>query len=212
MRQVVKDLVMPQVAEGKDKDGKTPLSLFTEEHKELREAGEEWMRKTAGSCSVVATLISSAVFGFMLKVSRNDTISFTNHIRYSWWYWVFAIFDSLSLITSTSSTLVFLTIMISRYAENDFLYSLPRKLIIGLALLFLSIVSIALTTTFHIVFIQGWPWFGIILLVFITIILFTLELPLMWEIFSSTIGNTSSFQSPTPTLFRTSSNQTRFHN
>lgn len=202
LAQEVEDLVMPQFAEVQNSAGKTPLTLFTEQHKDLRAAGEEWMRKTASSCSVVATLIASAVFGFLLKVPRNNAESLVNPLSYSGWYLVFAISDSLSLITSTASTLMFLSILISTYAEKDFLDSLPRKLIIGLVLLFLSIVFITFTTTFHIIFNQGWPWFGIIVLVFITIILFTTqELSLMWEVFSSTFGSSSIFKSPTPTLF-----------
>ena len=54
---------------------------------------------------------------------------------------VFIISDALSLFSSSTSVLMFLGILTSRYAEEDFLESLPRKLIIGLSTLFLSIAS-----------------------------------------------------------------------
>ncbi|XP_019172866.1 PREDICTED: uncharacterized protein LOC109168306 [Ipomoea nil] len=42
--------------------GKTPSIVFTEEHKELKEAGEKWMKDTANSCTIAAALIVTVVF------------------------------------------------------------------------------------------------------------------------------------------------------
>ncbi|CAA2956949.1 ankyrin repeat-containing NPR4-like [Olea europaea subsp. europaea] len=39
--------------------GQTPRELFTDEHDKLREAGEKWMKDTATSCMLVATLIAT---------------------------------------------------------------------------------------------------------------------------------------------------------
>ncbi|WMV15307.1 hypothetical protein MTR67_008692 [Solanum verrucosum] len=44
------------------KDGKTPRELFTEEHKALLKDGEKWMKDTANSCMIAATLIATMVF------------------------------------------------------------------------------------------------------------------------------------------------------
>ncbi|KAL9448564.1 hypothetical protein AB3S75_015945 [Citrus x aurantiifolia] len=54
---------------------------------------------------------------------------------------IFAISDTLTLFSSITSVLMFSGILTSRYAEEDFLVSLPRKLIIGLTTLFFSIAS-----------------------------------------------------------------------
>ncbi|XP_048496814.1 uncharacterized protein LOC125495949 [Beta vulgaris subsp. vulgaris] len=188
---VVEDLVQPQLAEAQNFDGETPRTLFTIEHKELRKEGEEWMRKTAGSCSVVATLITSVVFSAALKVPGNDTSSFAKPLDHGAWYWLFAISDSLSLISSTASILMFLSILTSRYAEEDFLYSLPRKLMIGLTLLFISIATmmIAFTATFHIIFKPGLLFVGTSVLACVPIILFGIqEFPLLLEVYRSIIG------------------------
>lgn len=149
------------------------------------------MRKTAGSCSVVATLITSVVFSAALKVPGNDTSSFAKPLDHGAWYWLFAISDSLSLISSTASILMFLSILTSRYAEEDFLYSLPRKLMIGLTLLFISIATmmIAFTATFHIIFKPGLLFVGTSVLACVPIILFGIqEFPLLLEVYRSIIG------------------------
>ncbi|KAB1201231.1 hypothetical protein CJ030_MR0G004589 [Morella rubra] len=54
---------------------------------------------------------------------------------------LFIIFDALSLFSSTISVLMFLGILTSHYAEEDFLKSLPQKMIIGLSTLFFSIAT-----------------------------------------------------------------------
>ncbi|KAL2921658.1 Ankyrin repeat-containing protein ITN1 [Bienertia sinuspersici] len=201
---VVECLVQPQLAEAQNTDMETPRTLFTKEHKELRKEGEEWMRKTASSCSFVATLIASVVFAAALKVPGNDTKSFTEPLNHGAWYWLFAISDSLSLISSTASILMFLSILTSRYAEEDFLHSLPRKLMIGLTLLFISIATmmIAFTATIHIMFRPGWLSVGTSVLACIPIILFAKqEFPLLLEVYRSTIGCNFTFKARHHQLF-----------
>lgn len=54
---------------------------------------------------------------------------------------IFVIFDAISMFTSTTSLLMFSSILTSRYGEDDFLFVLPHRLIIGLVTLFLSITT-----------------------------------------------------------------------
>jgi hypothetical protein len=54
---------------------------------------------------------------------------------------VFIIADAISLFTSLTSVLLFIGILTARYAEHDFLISLPIKLLFGLIALFFSVVS-----------------------------------------------------------------------
>ncbi|MCI09567.1 ankyrin repeat-containing protein, partial [Trifolium medium] len=49
--------------------------------------------------------------------------------------------DAISLFTSSTAVLLFIGILTARYAENDFLKSLPLKLLFGLIALFFSVVS-----------------------------------------------------------------------
>ncbi|KAF8400258.1 hypothetical protein HHK36_013555 [Tetracentron sinense] len=54
--------------EQKNKADKTPRELLTEEHKELVKAAEKWMKGTASSCMVVATLIATVMFAAAFTV------------------------------------------------------------------------------------------------------------------------------------------------
>ncbi|XP_031115590.1 ankyrin repeat-containing protein ITN1-like isoform X4 [Ipomoea triloba] len=151
----VKKIVPPDYSSYLNKDGKTPSMVFTEEHKELKEAGEKWMKDTANSCTIAAALIVTVVFAAAITVpggnsGENGLPIFSNHNAFT----IFAFSNAASLFTSTTSLLVFLSILTSRFAEQDFLYALPKRLIIGLLTLFLSIIfmMIAFSSTVYLVF------------------------------------------------------------
>lgn len=142
----------------RNSDGKTPQTLFTEEHKELLREGEKWMKDTASSCMVVATLIATVMFAVFSTVpgDHNDGTSHghsegtshghnkgTGHPKKG--IIVFTISDAISLISSATSILSFLSILTSRYAEGDFLNLLPKRLIVGLTTLFISIATMMIT-------------------------------------------------------------------
>ncbi|KAA8535782.1 hypothetical protein F0562_030784 [Nyssa sinensis] len=55
----VEKIVQPAYKEMRDSDNRTPQMLFTEEHKGLAKEGEDWMKNTASSCMLVATLITT---------------------------------------------------------------------------------------------------------------------------------------------------------
>ncbi|KAJ6363286.1 hypothetical protein OIU78_003459 [Salix suchowensis] len=125
------------------------------EHKEMMKEGEQWMRDTADSCMLVATLIATVVFAAAFTVpggtlQDKGTPVFLKEIAFK----IFAISDAISLVTSASSLLTFLSIRTSRYAERDFLWTLPNRLIIGLTALFISIgaMMVAFMATFFLVF------------------------------------------------------------
>ncbi|XP_022893852.1 uncharacterized protein LOC111408312 [Olea europaea var. sylvestris] len=127
-KEVEKNL-RPSYLQEKNKKGETPRELFTEEHEKLREAGEKWMKDTAASCMVVAALIATVAFAAAFTVP-------------------------VALFSSTVSIMIFLSILTSRYGEEDFLYTLPAKLMVGLITLFASIVCMDLTfsATFFLVY------------------------------------------------------------
>ncbi|XP_023542598.1 uncharacterized protein LOC111802454 isoform X2 [Cucurbita pepo subsp. pepo] len=70
------------------------------------------------------------------------------------WFTIFVISDAFALVSSSTSILMFLSILTSRYAEDDFLHSLPSKLLFGIASLFISIVCmvIAFSATFFMLY------------------------------------------------------------
>ncbi|KAF6157147.1 hypothetical protein GIB67_041608 [Kingdonia uniflora] len=123
----------------------------------------------------------------------NDQVKGVLIFRQNRYYLLFAISDALALISSLTSVLIFLSALTSRYAEDDFLVSLPRKMINGLASLFFSIATIAIAfiSTYFIMFSTHFAWVPILVTVLISVpaILFLVShFPLFVELVSSTYG------------------------
>lgn len=189
--EAVRKVVRPEYAEAENNEGKTPEALFTEEHEGLRMKGEEWMKKTAESCALVAALIATVVFSsaFQLPGGVDNKGSPVLVKRAS--FVVFSMSNAVSLFTSAASILMFLSILTSRYAERDFLISLPLKLMMGLVLLLISIVTmiVAFTATFFITFHEGSRWapIPIALIACFPVTLFAFQqFPLLADIYHST--------------------------
>lgn len=204
----VEKVVQRRFAEAKNREGLTPRALFTKEHKDLRETGEKWMKDTATSCMFVATLIATVVFAAAFTVpgsNREDTgfPFFLEKISFK----IFAISDAISLVSSTASIVNFLSILTSRYAEEDFLRLLPRKLLLGLATLFISIAAmmVVFSTTFFILFTHQREWIAILVTVIAStpVILFIWQhFRLFYDVLRSTYVSDSLFQIGKTSLFR----------
>ncbi|PON78144.1 PGG domain containing protein [Parasponia andersonii] len=173
--------------------GKTPREVFTESHKDLVIAGESWMKDTSTSSTVVGALIVTIMFtaAFTIPGGNNQETGlpiFLNEKLFKG----FIVSDAMSLFSATTSLLMFLGILTSRYAEDDFLKSLPTKMIIGLSTLFFSIATMmiafcaALSIMFHK---EPWIVVPLILLAAVPVTLFVwMQFPLLVEIFMSTYG------------------------
>ncbi|KAI3860962.1 hypothetical protein MKW92_028167 [Papaver armeniacum] len=172
--------------------GDTAQVLFTEQHEKLVATGEKWMKDTSGSCMVVAALIATVAFAAAFTVPggniselespKNGFPVFLNKNTFA----MFALADAVALFSSITSVIMFLAIMTSRYTVEDFLKSLPQKLIIGLANLFLSMASIlvAFGAAFTLLLRNRYPWAPIPIAVFglISVLIFAfLEFPLFFE-------------------------------
>ncbi|KAA8531043.1 hypothetical protein F0562_005752 [Nyssa sinensis] len=108
-------------------------------------------------------------------------------------FMVFIISDAFSLFSSATSVLMFLGILKSRYTEEEFLVSLPRKLIIGVFTLFVSITTMMLTfgTAIFISLHNRLSWISIpiVLLASVPVMIFVFpQVPLLYEILISTYG------------------------
>jgi hypothetical protein len=189
--QEVESVVPPKFREDRNFDGFTPRELFTKNHKALMKEGEEWMKGTATSCTVVGALIVTIMFAAAFTVpggNKQDTgfPIFLNEKVFK----LFIISDALSLFSATTSVLMFLGILTSRYAEGDFLESLPRKMIIGLSTLFFSIVTMMISFSAALIIMldgQLWITIPIVCLASVPIALFVLmQFPLVVELFIST--------------------------
>ncbi|KAL0374585.1 UNVERIFIED_CONTAM: hypothetical protein Sradi_3374200 [Sesamum radiatum] len=188
----VETFVLPDFEDSKNSKRRTPAVEFSVEHKDLIKEGEKWMKDTANSCTVAAALIATIAFAASITVPGGNNGDsgfpiFSNNTAFN----IFALFDALSLFSSTASMLMFLSILTARYAEGDFLYSLPKRLIIGLVTLFLSITSmmIAFSATLYLVFGQkkAWTLIPVAALACLPVTLFvTLQFPLLVGIVRST--------------------------
>ncbi|XP_028944813.2 uncharacterized protein [Malus domestica] len=181
--------------EGKTPEGKTAIEVFVEEHKGLREEGEKWMKDTSTSCMVVAILVASVMFSAAFTApGGNHTDKGTPIFLSKTTFKVFAISDALSLFSSLTSVLIFLSLLTPRYAEKDFLEALPKRLILGLGSLFFSLATmmVAFGTALSIVLTQrlDWIYVPITLLACFPVAMFViLQLPLFIQMIRSTYGS-----------------------
>ncbi|KAG8391307.1 hypothetical protein BUALT_Bualt01G0174300 [Buddleja alternifolia] len=153
--------VRPSRRTWQNDDKKTPKMLFTEEHQQVKAEGEKWMKHTANSCTIATALIATIVFTAAFTVpggvaTENGMPIFRGNFAFI----LFAISDAISLFTSITSLLMFLSILTSRYAEEDFLYDLPKRLCIGLVTLFISITFMmaAFSATLYLVLVKENRW------------------------------------------------------
>ncbi|PWA84044.1 Ankyrin repeat-containing protein [Artemisia annua] len=113
----------------KNKRGQTPHEVFTNTHEKLVSDGEKWMRGTASKCMLVATLIATIVFGVAYTIPGGyDEKLGVPIFRHNVPFLVFVVLDAISLVLSSTSILVFLSILTSCYSQEDFIDSLPKKL------------------------------------------------------------------------------------
>ncbi|KAF8377129.1 hypothetical protein HHK36_030502 [Tetracentron sinense] len=188
--------------EDTNSEGKTPRALFTEQHKDLVKEGEKWMKEIATACMVVAALISTIMFAAAFTVPggyNNDTGIPIFLPRTSFMVFI------ISLLSSSTSVLMFLGILTSRYGEEDFLKSLPGRMMIGLVTLFLSVVTmmVAFGAALFIVLRERLSWVAIpvTLLATIPIIPFAiLQFPLFVDMITFTYGS-GAFNQKTRRLY-----------
>ncbi|KAJ0437998.1 putative ankyrin repeat-containing domain, PGG domain, ankyrin repeat-containing domain superfamily [Helianthus annuus] len=188
----VENTITLQYSHKKNADGETPRDWFTKKHVDLVTKGEIWMKDTASQCMVVATLIATIAFAAAFTLpggyNQNTGIPF---FRTEPAFIIFVISDAVSLISSSTSVLIFLSILTSRYAEHDFLTSLPNKLLTGLATLFLSILTmmVAFSASFFVLYNKQLQWVPITItgLAGMPVIIFAiLQFRLLRDVFVST--------------------------
>ncbi|CAA2984570.1 Hypothetical predicted protein [Olea europaea subsp. europaea] len=145
---------------------------------------------------IVATLIAAVMFTTTFTVpggNKNETGMPTMLETQRIPFLIFMISNALSMFSSSTSLLIFLGILTARYVEDDFLKSLPTKLISGLMSLFLSIVTMMVSfgAALYLILHENLSWVTvpIIILTMIPIVLFSiLQFPLLIEMTQRTYG------------------------
>ncbi|KAI3823099.1 hypothetical protein L1987_04526 [Smallanthus sonchifolius] len=189
----VEKFIEPSYKEALNKKGKTPRMVFTDAHKDLLAEGQQWMKDTACSCTVVAALIVTMAFAAAFTVPGGNLDNGKPLFQDDISFMLFIVSDAIALFSSSTSVLMFLGILTSRYADDDFLYALPKRLSIGLLSLFMSIAAtmIAFSSTLALVLKEKVTWIAAPLVVAtsIPVCLFALlQFPLLVELFNSTYG------------------------
>ncbi|XP_048133990.1 uncharacterized protein LOC115727320 [Rhodamnia argentea] len=175
--------------------GQTGWYKFVQNHKELLEKGEKWVKDTTNSCMLVSTPIATVLFSAAFTApGGNDDKAGVPLLLGEDFFLVFAISDALGLLSSMTAILLFLAILTSRYEAQDFLESLPKKIIMGLCFLFLSLafMLVAFAATLSIVLDKRLKWvlIPITLLASFPVTLFiVLQLPLLYQMVKSTYGS-----------------------
>ncbi|XP_059438836.1 ankyrin repeat-containing protein ITN1-like isoform X3 [Corylus avellana] len=163
----IEKIVQPSYVNKKNSFGDTPRDIFIKSHKELQENGEKWMKDTANYCMLVATLIATVVFAaaFTVPGGNNQESGIPIFLR-SNWFMVFFVSDAIALFSSSTSIVIFLSILTSRYTERDFFKSLPTKLAFGLATLFISIAGmvVAFSATCFLVYNSKITWAPVVII------------------------------------------------
>nr|XP_028964554.1 ankyrin repeat-containing protein ITN1-like [Malus domestica] len=165
-------------------DRMTARALFTKNHKELVEEGAKSMKATATSCTVVGALIVTMMFAASFTVPGGSTQDkgYPTFLGKKL-FMVFIMSDSISLFFSTTSVMIFLGLLTSRYSEEYFLVSLPTKMILGLFTLFFSIAAMMMAFSSALILMldkQSWIVIPVILLATLPIASFVwMQFPLL---------------------------------
>ncbi|KAJ6376934.1 hypothetical protein OIU76_025983 [Salix suchowensis] len=122
-------------------EGKTARECFEIAHEEQLKKAQKWIKETSQSCSTVAALVSTFVFAAAYAVPGGSDEKGKPIFINSTSFLIFTVFDVVSLACSLTSLVMFLSLLTSPFELPEFLTSLPRKLILGLVFLFLSVVT-----------------------------------------------------------------------
>ncbi|XP_022860611.1 ankyrin repeat-containing protein ITN1-like [Olea europaea var. sylvestris] len=189
----VESLLTPKEIKSKNREKKTPLAIFNEQHAKLAASEIQWTTGMASACSVVASLIVTVAFAAAITVPGGNDSDGLPILSNQMPFLVFAISDSLALVSSVTSVLSFLSIFTSRYGFNDFLNTLPNRLVVGLVSLFFSVTYLmfAFSSTVFLVFAKKNPLIliPIITIASVPVIFFIkLQLPPLLNMVNSTYG------------------------
>ncbi|KAL2604094.1 hypothetical protein AAZV13_09G050000 [Glycine max] len=178
----VKELMLLLDVEKKNAKGKTPREIFAEEHKELLTKAESWTKSTSISCMLVSTLITAGVFTatFMLPGGIHKKTQTPNFLHKPA-FLAFSLSVAFALISASASILMFLSILISSYAEEECFKLLPKRLLIGMVAQIISITNmmVAFSAAFCMSYSHGSKWVQIFIFVISIVPLFLL-FPLCW--------------------------------
>ncbi|XP_031259595.1 ankyrin repeat-containing protein NPR4-like [Pistacia vera] len=160
----VKRILPSVVAE----EGKTARTIFTEHHEELRNKADKWTKNIANACIMASTLIATVVFAALFTVpgGTNEETKTPHFVRRASFI-VFVISDTIALLLSSFSLIMFTAVISSRCEHADLSRPVFEDLNWGLNLLLVSLeaMMLAFVATMFIVFKDRFLWMPILLTV-----------------------------------------------
>ncbi|KAH7514929.1 hypothetical protein FEM48_Zijuj11G0142300 [Ziziphus jujuba var. spinosa] len=136
----VRKLIPSHYVMNHSKGGQTAQELFEKSHANLLQEAQNWLKRTSESCSVIAVLIATVAFTAVYTVPGGSNQSTGLPILlHDPFFVVFTVMDVLSLISSLTSVVMFISIVTSPFRLEDFRQSLPQKLTLAFTFLFLAV-------------------------------------------------------------------------
>ncbi|KAJ8564429.1 hypothetical protein K7X08_000889 [Anisodus acutangulus] len=136
----VKNVCSAYFSEIINEEGKTAEELFTKENTTLRSEVNDWLKRTAENCTIVAVLIATVAFAaaYTIPGGPNQSTGYPVLLDQPFFV-IFTIGDVLSITFALTSMINFLSILTSSFLLHEFRRSLPQKLTLGVTLLILSV-------------------------------------------------------------------------
>ncbi|XP_028790145.1 uncharacterized protein LOC114746124 [Neltuma alba] len=143
----VKKMMPPEFIKRKNKEGKTPVMVFEEEHHDLVQKSNQWMKDISGNYIVAATLMSGVTFGTCYQIPGGyDEGNGRPIVGNRYEFLIFVITALVSFGSSVISLAAFLAIYSSQSDRPDpYRRHLPRTLCLGLSSLFLSVLTMLIS-------------------------------------------------------------------
>ncbi|GLT26503.1 hypothetical protein SLA2020_015640 [Shorea laevis] len=184
----VESLVPEYIKDSKNNNGETANQVLAREHKALLREAEDWMKGVANSYIIVGALIITIMFAaaFTLPGGSDEHEGFPI-FKNKAAFMLYIISDAISLFAAAASVIIFLGFLTSRYNMEDFHKSIPKKLMVGLSTLFISLAAVMIAFCSALLLMLENRWWIIIpsvLLASIPVSLFAmLQCPLLREIY-----------------------------
>ncbi|CAN6552698.1 unnamed protein product [Malus baccata var. baccata] len=137
----VEDILPPHYSMHHNKKELTAEELFYYEHNALLESAQAWIKETAQSCSTVAVLVATVVFAAAYAIPGGNDQNGRPIFQDDPLFLLFTCMDVVAIACSLSSVAFFLSVLSSPLEYPLFISSLPRKIMIGFVLLFLSMAT-----------------------------------------------------------------------
>ncbi|XP_008371035.1 uncharacterized protein [Malus domestica] len=138
----VQEMIPPHYTLHHNNKDQTAEELFNQEHDKLLEEAQKWVKETAQSCSTVAVLVATVVFAaaYAIPGGFNDQ-SGRPIFQDNPLFLLFTCMDVVAISCSLSSVAFFLSVLSSPLEYPLFVNSIPRKVMAGFILLFLSMAT-----------------------------------------------------------------------